>query len=337
MKLKANAKINLFLDILNKRKDGYHNIKTVFQEISLPDKIFINEIKTGTPLKRDSVSIVCDNPFIPTDKTNLVYKAADSIKKYSGIKKGVLIEIKKRIPVGAGLGGGSSDAAAVLKGLNKLWELNLTKNQLVKMAKKIGADVPFFIEGGRCLGEGIGAQLTPLKIRKTKWYVLVKPSFEISTKFAYSLLTPLEMSHRDTVSLTELTKSNKISKITPINIGVTLNESEGSHQPSPKRFFANAQNDNICFNKLEDIIIPRYPEIKKIKEKLVDCGAEFSLMSGSGSCVFGFVKNKSIGEKIKNKMKKDGYAVWLVHSIKAENRKTEIRKMENGDLGKSKP
>ncbi|HAX61997.1 MAG TPA: 4-(cytidine 5'-diphospho)-2-C-methyl-D-erythritol kinase [Elusimicrobia bacterium] len=263
MKLKANAKINLFLDILGKRKDGYHNLKTIFQEISLPDEIWLKEIKTG-------VKIFCDNPKIPTDKRNLVYKAADLLKRYSGIKKGVEIKIKKRIPIGAGLGGGSSDAASVLKGLNKLWKLNFSKNQLIKIAKKIGADVPFFILGGKCLGEGIGAQLTPLKIKKKEWYVIVKPSFEISTRTVYL----------------RLTKTVKIDKI--------------------KKYI----------NRLEDVVIPLYPEIKKIKDLLTESGAEFSLMSGSGSCVFGFVKNKKSGEEIKNRLKKDGYTVWLVHSIK---------------------
>ncbi|MDO8734141.1 MAG: 4-(cytidine 5'-diphospho)-2-C-methyl-D-erythritol kinase [Elusimicrobiota bacterium] len=274
MKLKANAKINLFLDILNKRKDGYHNIKTIFQEISLSDDIFINEcsprLQSGVS-EANSIKIVCDNPEIPTDKRNLVYKAADAIKKYSGVKKRVLIKIKKRIPAGAGLGGGSSDAAAVLRGLNKLWNLKLTKNQLVKIGKEIGADVPFFLYGGRCLGEGIGDKLTPLKIRKKEWYVLVKPQFEISTKNVYL----------------RLTKPRKTDKIT--------------------RYI----------NRLEDVVIPLYPEIKKIKDLLTESGAEFSLMSGSGSCVFGLIKNRRAGEKIKNKMKKAGYAVWLVHSVGA--------------------
>ena len=275
MKLKANAKINLFLDILGKRKDGYHNIKTIFQEISLSDDIFICSPRLQSGVSeanvKNRIKILCDNPKIPTDKRNLVFKAADAIKKYSGIKKGVLIKIKKRIPVGAGLGGGSSDAAAVLGGLNKLWNLKLTTNQLVKIGKQIGADVPFFIYGGRCLGEGIGAQLTPLKIRKKEWYVLVNPPFEISTKVVYS----------------QLTKPRKTDKI--------------------KRYI----------NRLEDVVIPLYPEIKKIKDLLVENGVEFSLMSGSGSCVFGFVKNRITGIRIKNRLKKDGYAVWLVHSVKA--------------------
>lgn len=265
MNLKANAKINLYLKVLGKRKDGYHSIKTVFQEVSLADDIFIRETKSG-------IKIFCDKKGIPTGRKNLAYVAAELIKKSSNTcGKGVEIKIKKNIPAGAGLGGGSADAAAVLKGLNSLWKLKFSKKRLAEIASKIGADVPFFTYGGRCLGEGIGNKLTPLKIKKTQWYVIVKPPFEINTKFAYSLLT----------------KSNK--------------------------------NDNIkkFANRFEDVVITLYPEIKKIKEKLVDYGAVFSLMSGSGSCVFGIAENKKSGEKIKNRMKKHGYSVWLAHSIKA--------------------
>lgn len=287
MKLKANAKINLFLDVLNKRKDGYHNIKTIFQEISLSDELLIRE--TGETRGTGGIKIFCDNPQIPTDKRNLVYKASDLIKKQFGIKNGIEIKIKKNIPVGAGLGGGSSDAAAVLRGLNKLWNLKLTKNQLVKIGKQIGADVPFFLYGGRCLGKCLGDKLTPLKIGKTRWYVIVKPPFEISTKFAYS-------------HLTELKKTGKIKLL----CNFTLN---------PEQEFQGLKN------RLEDVVIPLYPEIKKIKEKILDYGAEFSLMSGSGSCVFGIVRNRKLGEQIKNKIAQDGYTVWLVHSIRKTDRR----------------
>lgn len=265
IKIEANAKINLFLDVLNKRADGYHNIKTVFQEISLADEIFIKEIKSG-------IKILCDMPGIPLGRKNLVYTAAYLLKKRFHLSgKGVEIKIKKNIPAGAGLGGGSSDAAAVLKGLNELWNLKLGRKQLAEIGKEIGADVPFFIcGGGRCLGEGIGDVIRPLKSKKSEWYVVVKPKFEISTKFVYSRLTA--------VKITDTIKKH--------------------------------------INRLEDVVIPLYPEIKKIKDKLVDYGAVFPLMSGSGSCVFGIVKNKQSGKEIKNKMKKDGYAVWLVHAVK---------------------
>ena len=281
MKIRANAKINLFLDVLGKRRDGYHNIKTVFQEISLSDDIFIEEIKGDA----DTIKVFCDDPSIPTDEKNLVHKATSLIKKLFGIKKGVEIKIRKRIPVGAGLGGGSSDAAAVLSGLNKLWDLKLSKKHLAKIGKKIGADVPFFIYGGRCLGEGIGDIITPLKFKKNQWYVLVMPPFGIQTKSVYSRLSSASLKAKRSGKLAE---SQKI--------------------------------DTVCpqFNVLESVVIPQYPEIKKIKNELVKNGAVFSLMSGSGSCVFGLVKNKDDGERIKNCMRKGGYAVWLVKGVETD-------------------
>lgn len=275
MKLKAPAKINLYLDVLNKRKNGYHNLKTVFQSVSLFDDIIIKETNGG-------IKISSDSSDIPAGRKNIVYAAASAIKKHSGIKKGVLIKIKKRIPVGAGLGGGSSDAAAVLRGLNKLWELKLSEKALIGLAKKIGADVPFFAAGGgRCMAGGIGDILTLLSVKKREWYVIVKPAFKISTKFVYSRLV---LSENKTFQA-GLTKLEQCSKI------------------------------NQYYNRLEDAVIPLYPEIKDIKKKLISYGAEFSLMSGSGSCVFGVVKNRNAGAKIKNLLKKDGYDVWLVHSV----------------------
>ena len=274
MKIKANAKINLFLDVLGKRKDGYHNIKTVFQEVSLSDDITIRETK------KNGIKITCNKKNVPTGSKNLCYIAAQFIKNISGTKKGVEITIKKNIPVGGGLGGGSSDAAAVLKALNKLWNLKLGIKQLAGLGKTIGADVPFFLFGGRCLGVGIGDKLTPLKIKKTQWYVIVKPPFEISTKAAYL----------------RLTKINKIGRIKSLKARLAI---------------------NAFYNRLEDAVIPLYHEIKKIKEELLDSGAKDSLMSGSGSCVFGTAENKSAGEKIKKHLKKDGYMVWLVHSVKS--------------------
>jgi len=263
--LKANAKINIFLDVLDKRKDGYHNIKTVFQEISLADSI---NIKDTSGLKGEIV-IKTSAPRLPTDRRNLAYRAADIIRKYAGIKRGAEIYIEKKIPVGAGLGGGSSDAACVLKGLNKLWNLKINNRQLCSLGKRIGADVPFFIYGGRCLGEGIGDILTPLPVGKKEWYVIVYPGFEISTKFVYEQLTEIK-----------------------------------------KRCIIKTH-----YNKLENVVLPLYPEIRIMKEKLKMWGADYSLMSGSGSCVFGVVKDRMTGKKVMGYLKKYAYGIWLVHSV----------------------
>ncbi len=265
IKLKANAKINLFLDVLDKRADGYHNIKTVFQEISLADRIRIKE----KPGPRGGITVTSSDPSLPSGKKNLAFRAASAIKEYSGVKKGVEIHIEKNIPVGAGLGGGSSDAACVLKGLNRLWKLNIGRHELCAIGREIGADVPFFIYGGRCVGEGIGDVLTPVPVGKTEWYVIAYPRFEISTKFVYGQLTE--------------TKKKCIIK-------------------------------NYC-NRLESVVLPLYPEIRVLKEKLIKLGAVHSLMSGSGSCVFGVVKDKRTGEKIIGYLKRCGYDGWLAYGV----------------------
>lgn len=263
IKAVANAKINIYLDVLGKRPDGYHNIKTVFQEVSLADTLFISELKTG-------IKVSCSNPNIPSDERNLAYKAAAVLREFAGINAGAEIKIVKNIPAGAGLGGGSSDAAAVLQALNKLWKLKIPKHSLAELGKKIGADVPFFIYGKRCMAEGIGDILTPLPSEKKEWYVIVYPGFEISSELVYTRLT-----------------SNK------------------------KRCIIKNY-----YNRLEEVVIPIYPEILKIKDKLSASGAQIALMSGSGSSVFGLVNDAASGETVASTMKNIGYKyTWVVHSI----------------------
>ncbi|OQA92184.1 MAG: 4-diphosphocytidyl-2-C-methyl-D-erythritol kinase [Elusimicrobia bacterium ADurb.Bin231] len=263
--LKANAKINLFLDVINKRSDGYHDIKTVFQEVTLSDDIRLRQTAHG-------IKILCDEPGIPSDNKNLAYKAADLVKKYAGINKGISIKITKRIPAGAGLGGGSSDAAAVIKGLNEMWKLGLSRKIMCSIASEIGADVPFFIFGGRCLGEGLGEALTQIPVTKRYWYVVVFPGFEISTKYVYDQLT--------------INKKKCIIK----------------------------NYNKTYYNRLEEVVLPAYPEIDCIKQRLVAAGAEFSMMTGSGSSVFGVAGTETKGKDIILKMKKFGYKMWLVRS-----------------------
>ena len=267
--LKANAKINIFLDVLDKRNDGYHNIKTIFQEISLADDIIIKE----TSGQKGEIVINISDPRLPADQRNLAYKAADIIKKYAGVECGVEIDIEKKIPASAGLGGGSSDAACVLKGLNKIWNLKINKDQLCSLGKMIGADVPFFIYGGRCLGEGIGDVLTRIPFKKKEWYVIVHPCFEISTKFVYNQLTE--------------TKKKCIIK--------------------------------NYYNKLENVVLPLYPEVGIIKQKLKMWGAAHSLMSGSGSCVFGVVKDRKTGNNIMGYLKQYTYGSWLVYGVQSNS------------------
>ncbi|MCP4482813.1 MAG: 4-(cytidine 5'-diphospho)-2-C-methyl-D-erythritol kinase [bacterium] len=179
MKVKANAKINLYLDILSKRSDGYHNIKTVIQEISLADELEIIPNGSG------EIRLKITGPFaIPVASNNLIFRACKLVRKTFGITEGVNISLKKNIPVGAGLGGGSSDAAATVKALAKLWHLDISRLNL----SALGADVPFFIFGGRMLAEGIGTKLTPIGSYQKQNIILVYPDMHISTKDAYKNL-----------------------------------------------------------------------------------------------------------------------------------------------------
>lgn len=182
VRLKAPAKINLYLKVLNKRPDGYHDIETVFEKIDLCDEITLKRRKQG-------IKVLCRHKGVPQDERNLGARAARALLKKTNCSDGVQIKIAKRIPVASGLGGGSSDAASVLLGLNKLLGLRQSRRQLLDVAGRIGADVPFFIlPAARAIGRGKGEILSPLKIKKKNWYVLVVPAFRVSTRRMYQAL-----------------------------------------------------------------------------------------------------------------------------------------------------
>ena len=178
MKVKAYAKINIALDVVGKRNDGYHLLRMIMQNIDLYDDIIVDKIDNG-------IIVSCNKNFVPTDERNLAYKAADLFIKTFDLKQGVSIKIKKNIPVSAGLAGGSTDCAAVLKVMNKIFNINATDEELMKLGVKLGADVPYCIKGGTALCEGIGEELTELPSFKDKIVVLVKPPFAVSTKEVY--------------------------------------------------------------------------------------------------------------------------------------------------------
>jgi len=241
------AKINLFLKILGKRPDGYHNIFTFFQKVSLFDTLEIS-LDSG----KFDIEIECSEPTIPSDKSNLAWKAAELFCNTSGREGLIFINLKKVIPAGAGLGGGSSNAAAVLKGLNQLFGNPLSLKELLEIGAVLGADVPFFIaEWNAAIGSGTGADLKPATSTNSV-YLLIWPGFSVSTRWAYKnfVLT-----------------SNKETTIF------------GRGQGSEKLFFW--QND------LEPAVFKRFPLLKELKNRLKEAGALHTLMSGSGSVVFG--------------------------------------------------
>ena len=249
--INSNAKVNIGLKILKERDDGYHNIVTVFQEINLFDIISISKKSKGCDFNSNAT-------WLMNDKTNLCVIAYEAMKKKFDID-GVDIDLTKNIPKGSGLGGGSSNAASIMKGIRELYSLNISDKELEDIASQIGADVPFFIRGSIQLGEGIGDRLTPLKINISGKYLIIIPDMEIDTSWAYSKF-----------------KNDLDSSILPINFASLSNEKTISLDKL--KFFEN---------DFESIVVPTYPEIGKIKEALHALGAGFASLSGSGSTVFG--------------------------------------------------
>ncbi len=265
--LKAPAKINLFLEILGKRDDGYHEIETVMQEIDLVDNLQFEEIQEGVRLN-------CNDKNIPSDENNLVCKAANLILNECGIRKGVLLSLEKNIPVGAGLGGGSSDAAATLKALNLLWKIGLNDAELMEFAAKLGSDIPFFIKGKTALCSGRGEKITPIEVKSEMNYLVIFPHINISTATIYRNLK------------IDLTK-----KI--IDVSFFLNALK-----HPKV----AGISKLLFNRLEEVVFTTYPDLLDVKKALDHfdfCGLS---VSGSGSAFFGLCRDRQQAKAIKSKI-----------------------------------
>lgn len=257
--LDCRAKINLSIDVTGKRANGYHDVEMIYQEIGLADKITLT-------LRQDNrIVIESDHPTMPVSENNLAYQAADAFFKRFGRGDGVTIFIEKNIPMGAGLGGGSADAAGVLKGLNALFGTPFEQKKLMEIASAIGADVPFCIMGGCAYAEGIGEILTPLPMPPAMKCVIAKPEPNISTRWVYENL--------------DYTKK-------PVGLDVRAVASG----------IRNGNMFEICRNAgniLEQVTVPTYPVVGWIKEAFSDAGALISLMSGSGSAVFAMFQDEA--------------------------------------------
>ena len=288
IQLKSRAKINLSIDVLGKRQDGYHLVEMIMQTVDLFDKIKIFS------LKEDTIIVESNSSDIPLDSRNIVYKAADLIKKQYNINKGVKINIEKNIPIAAGMAGGSSNAAAVLVGLNQLWELKLSLEELKELGLKLGADVPFCIEGNAALAENIGEKLTNIDGLSEDTYILIcKPELFVSTKEIYQEIDSKIIEKRpDNKLLINLLKENKIEEI--------------------------ASN---MYNVLEEVTKAKYPIISEIEKTMIENNALGSMMSGSGPTVFGLYKNKEKAENCKNILLKSFKQVYVV---KSHNKGVEI-------------
>ncbi len=284
IRIDCPAKINLFLKILSKRTDGYHEVITVMQTIDMHDRLLFREKKSG-------ISIQCREASVPTDENNLVFKTAQLLLNETGARRGVEVEIQKQIPVAAGLGGASSDSAAAFIALNRMWNLGLTKGDLAGLSSRIGTDVAFFVHlarddfsgfsGGTSLGKGRGNEMTCLTPLPPIWLVLVAPAFAVSTKWVYENLNfKLTTKGMDSKMIEEASKTGDIRLIS-----------------------------KLLFNRLEETVIRKHPVIGQTKEELLRKGAIASLMTGSGPVVFGLApdenKAREIAEGISTNRKED--------------------------------
>lgn len=280
MRIKAYAKINIALDVVGKRDDGYHLLKMIMQTVDLYDILELEKCNSGINLK-------CNKHYVPTDEKNLAYKAAKLFMETYSIKSGVNINIVKNIPVSAGMAGGSTDAAAVIKMMNKMFNINASDDELEQLALKIGADVPYCINGGTALCEGIGEKITKLQPFKDKILVLVKPPFGVSTKEVY--------------------KSFDLSRVV--------------FHPKTDEIINAMNNDDLYFvannmkNLLENVTLKKHKVISNIKNDMKEYGAISSMMSGSGPTVFAFFDDMLKAQKCYDEMKKRFKDVFITRTI----------------------
>jgi len=291
--LPSFAKINLDLRVLGTRPDGYHDLKTVFQSLALFDNVTVTA-------RRGPLAVTCDEPDIPTDQRNLVWKAASLLHRVATGKQsapaGIAIDLRKRVPSEAGLGGGSSNAAMTLLALNKLWKLDLDLASLTRIGARLGADVPYFLVGGTALGLGRGDDIYPLADMPPVHVVILRPGFGVATNDAYTWFDE------------ELRRAAKepAPRVVP---------------PGWPAWSTTLRND------LEIPVVRHHPAIGRIKQSLVDAGAAFAAMSGSGSAVFGLFERADAARRTANDLARPG---WLSLLTRTLDRKEYARRVAAG-------
>lgn len=273
----APAKVNLFLEVLGKRPDGYHEVRTILQHVDLCDEIRITE--GGQGISVESVGLPS-----PQGEENLAYRASVLFFQTCAIGTGVRIHITKHIPLGAGMGGGSSDAASTLWGLNQFFRTSLSSEELHRLGAQLGSDVPFFFDGPTVWASGRGDEFHPLPPFPVSWLLIVFPGFPVSTAWAYANL--------------ELTGGDK-------SITVRAAAENGNYEP----LLASS------WNRFEEIVFRRYPVVRQMKEYLEACGARPALMTGTGSAVFGRARTREDAEGWAGRLREKGYAVFVVRTL----------------------
>jgi len=278
---KAPAKINLILDTLHKRQDGYHEVEMIMTMVDLADRLEMEE------LQRDQIIITSQVGYIPLDEKNLAFQAAQLVKERYHVNQGVYIHLDKKIPVAAGLAGGSSDAAATLRGLNRLWKLNISTEELAELGAELGSDVPFCVTGGTAIATGRGERLEAIASPPQCWVVLAKPPITVSTADVYGRF-----------------RANEVKKHPSVKDMLTAIE-RGSF-------------GDMCSslgNVLESVTLQLYPEVKQLKESMLKLGADGVLMSGSGPTVFGLVSKEAKLSRIYNGLRGFCKEVYVVRML----------------------
>lgn len=273
--LPSFAKINWTLEILGKRPDGYHELRTLLQTVSVADELDFELIEQG-------IEIVCDHPQVPCDETNLVHRAARSLRDFTSVDKGVRVTIQKNIPTAAGLGGGSSNAAVTLFALQKLWQVRLAPRDLFELGAKLGADVPFFLMGGTCLGVGRGDEVYPLMDLKAENLLLVNAGILVPTREVYANL-PARLTNPKAITKMPTSLETAYASI------VTQDEQIRLH------------------NDLEIPVLARHPLLGEIKDGLIRAGASGVLMSGSGSTIFAVFDSEAARSNAQDELIRQGW------------------------------
>ncbi len=289
MLMKAYAKINWFLRVTGKREDGYHLLDMLMQQISLHDDVEI--------LPAETLSLEVKNaPYIPAQEDNLAFRAAKALQHSANIQAGAKIILKKRIPVGAGLGGGSADAAAVLHGLNHFWQLNYTKEVLAEIGLPLGADIPFCVHGGYARVQGIGERVYPLQSTRQHWLVVIQPCKGLSTKDVFQALQLRPQNdEKDILSVQDALESGKYHLL-----------------------------NQYCNNDLQDISISLRPAIQETLHALRSAGAKYAMMSGSGSAVFGVFNTYQQANSAQKNLNRKYKSCYLTYTIKDPYEVTEF-------------
>ena len=279
---RAPAKINLTLDVLYRRADDYHELEMIMSSVDLADYL------TFTPLEEDKIEVFTNKAFLPVDQRNHVYQIIKLVKERYNIREGMLVEIEKKIPVAAGLGGGSTDAAAALRALNRIWELNMSVQEMIELGMQVGTDVPYSIVGGTAFVSGRGEIVTPINPMPSCWVVLAKPRISVSTKTVFRAL--------------EVERLDYIPKSRIVADAIEIGDYKG-------------MVDNLS-NALEAVTFERHPTLRQLSERMERYGMDGVTMSGSGPTIIGFSQNYSRAKRVYNSLRGFCEEVYITRTLK---------------------